>query len=42
MLCHYGFRVRGLQWLQIETLSEKRRDAALRRDDGFVREGVLR
>ncbi|WP_210584845.1 GNAT family N-acetyltransferase [Streptomyces sp. GESEQ-35] len=40
--CHYGFVVRGLQRLQIETLSD---NAAMLRSaerNGFVREGVLR
>jgi RimJ/RimL family protein N-acetyltransferase len=42
VLCHYGFVVRGLQRLQIETLSDN--DAMLRsaEHNGFVREGVLR
>ncbi|MFE7543727.1 GNAT family N-acetyltransferase [Streptomyces platensis] len=41
-LCHYGFIVRGLQRLQIETLSD---NAAMLRSaerNGFVREGVMR
>ncbi|MFD5266583.1 GNAT family N-acetyltransferase [Streptomyces sp. NPDC058335] len=41
-LCHYGFAVRGLHRLQIETLSD---NAAMLRSaerNGFVREGVLR
>ena len=41
-LCQYGFAVRGLQRLQIETLSD---NAAMLRSaerNGFVREGVLR
>ncbi|MBT2470640.1 GNAT family N-acetyltransferase [Streptomyces sp. ISL-66] len=41
-LCHYGFVVRSLQRLQIETLSD---NAAMLRSaerNGFVREGVLR
>ncbi|MPZ93644.1 MAG: GNAT family N-acetyltransferase [Propionibacteriales bacterium] len=41
-LCHYGFVVRGLQRLQIESLSD---NAAMLRSaerNGFVREGVLR
>ncbi|GHC77393.1 GNAT family N-acetyltransferase [Streptomyces flavofungini] len=41
-LCHYGFVVRGLWRLQIETLSD---NAAMLRSaerNGFVREGVLR
>ncbi|AXK36865.1 N-acetyltransferase [Streptomyces armeniacus] len=42
VLCHYGFVVRGLQRLQIETLSDN--DAMLRSAErnGFVREGVMR
>ncbi|WP_371648738.1 MULTISPECIES: GNAT family N-acetyltransferase [unclassified Streptomyces] len=42
VLCHYGFVVRGLQRLAIETLSD---NAAMLRSaerNGFVREGVLR
>ncbi|MCI3935557.1 GNAT family N-acetyltransferase [Streptomyces sp. AN091965] len=42
ILCHYGFVVRGLHRLQIETLSD---NAAMLRSaerNGFVREGVLR
>jgi RimJ/RimL family protein N-acetyltransferase len=41
VLCHYGFVVRGLQRLQIETLSD---NAAMLRSaerNGFVREGLL-
>ncbi|GAB2473399.1 GNAT family protein [Streptosporangium sandarakinum] len=42
VLCHYGFAVRGLHRLQIETLAD---NAAMLRSaerNGFVREGVLR
>ncbi|MEW1653999.1 GNAT family protein [Streptomyces sp. NPDC093707] len=42
VLCHYGFVVRGLQRLQMETLSD---NAAMLRSaerNGFVREGMLR
>ncbi len=42
VLCHYGFVVRGLQRLALETLSD---NAAMLRSaerNGFVREGVLR
>ncbi|MEV4059666.1 GNAT family N-acetyltransferase [Nonomuraea dietziae] len=42
VLCHYGFVVRGLQRLQIETLAD---NAAMLRSaerNGFVREGALR
>ena len=42
VLCQYGFVVRGLRRLQIETLSDN--DAMLRSAErnGFVREGLLR
>jgi RimJ/RimL family protein N-acetyltransferase len=42
VLCHYGFVVRGLRRMQIETLADN--DAMLRAAErnGFVREGVLR
>ena len=42
VLCDYGFRIRGLHRLAIETLSDN--NAMLRTSDkaGFVREGVLR
>lgn len=42
VLCHYGFVMRGLHRLQIDTLSD---NAAMLRSaerNGFVREGVLR
>ncbi|NUT45577.1 MAG: GNAT family N-acetyltransferase [Thermoactinospora sp.] len=42
VLCHYGFVVRGLHRLQVETLGD---NAAMLRSaerNGFVREGVLR
>ncbi|OQR64415.1 GNAT family N-acetyltransferase [Streptomyces maremycinicus] len=42
VLCHYGFVVRGLQRMQIETLAD---NAAMLRSaerNGFAREGVLR
>jgi RimJ/RimL family protein N-acetyltransferase len=42
VLCHYGFVVRGLHRLQVETLTD---NAAMLRSaerNGFVREGVLR
>ena len=42
MLCHYGFRVRGLQRLQSETLSDNGATPRSAEHDGFVREGVLR
>ena len=42
VLCDYGFRIRGLQRLAIETLSDN--DAMMRAAEkaGFVREGMLR
>ncbi len=42
VLCHYGFAVRGLHRLQVETLADN--DAMLRAAErnGFVREGLLR
>ncbi|MFE2040540.1 GNAT family N-acetyltransferase [Streptomyces sp. NPDC059477] len=42
VLCHYGFIVRGLQRLQIETLSDNTAMLASAERNGFVREGVLR
>ncbi|CAM5327602.1 GNAT family N-acetyltransferase [Streptomyces avidinii] len=41
-LCHYGFVVRGLQRLQIETLSDNTAMLRAAERNGFVREGVLR
>ncbi|WP_030680030.1 GNAT family N-acetyltransferase [Streptomyces rimosus] len=41
-LCHYGFVVRGLQRLQIETLSDNTAMLRSAERNGFVREGVLR
>ncbi|MET9464440.1 GNAT family protein [Streptomyces sp. NPDC006544] len=41
-LCHYGFVVRGLQRLQIETLSDNAAMLGSAERNGFVREGVLR
>ncbi|THV41442.1 GNAT family N-acetyltransferase [Glycomyces buryatensis] len=41
-LCHYGFVVRGLQRLQIETLSDNVAMLRSAERNGFVREGVLR
>jgi RimJ/RimL family protein N-acetyltransferase len=42
VLCHYGFAVRGLNRLQVETLADN--EAMLRAAEraGFVREGTLR
>ncbi len=42
VLCHYGFVVRGLQRLQIETLSDNVAMLRSAERNGFVREGVLR
>lgn len=42
VLCHYGFVVRGLQRLQIETLSDNAAMLHSAERNGFVREGVLR
>jgi RimJ/RimL family protein N-acetyltransferase len=42
VLCHYGFVVRGLQRLQIETLADNAAMLAAAERNGFVREGVLR
>ncbi|MFK0153602.1 GNAT family N-acetyltransferase [Streptomyces sp. NPDC090499] len=42
VLCHYGFVVRGLHRLQIETLSGNTAMLRAAERNGFVREGVLR
>ncbi|NNN28981.1 GNAT family N-acetyltransferase [Streptomyces sp. S3(2020)] len=42
VLCHYGFTVRGLHRLQIETLSDNTAMLRSAEHNGFVREGVLR
>ena len=42
VLCHYGFVVRGLQRLQIETLSDNTAMLRAAERNGFVREGTLR
>ncbi|EGX55787.1 GCN5-like N-acetyltransferase [Streptomyces zinciresistens K42] len=42
VLCHYGFAVRGLQRLQIETLADNHAMLRSAERNGFVREGVLR
>ncbi|MEV5336307.1 GNAT family N-acetyltransferase [Streptomyces werraensis] len=41
-LCYYGFAVRGLQRLQIETLADNEGMIRAAERNGFVREGVLR
>ncbi|MFJ7907701.1 GNAT family N-acetyltransferase [Kitasatospora sp. NPDC096204] len=42
VLCHYGFVVRGLHRLQIETLADNAGMLRSAERNGFVREGVLR
>ncbi|MCX5377473.1 GNAT family N-acetyltransferase [Streptomyces sp. NBC_00091] len=42
VLCHYGFVVRGLRRLQIETLSDNPAMLRSAERNGFVREGLLR
>ncbi|MER7486579.1 GNAT family protein [Streptomyces sp. NPDC126497] len=42
VLCHYGFVVRGLRRLQVETLSDNTAMLRSAERNGFVREGVLR
>ncbi|SCK10017.1 Protein N-acetyltransferase, RimJ/RimL family [Streptomyces sp. WMMB 714] len=42
VLCHYGFVVRGMQRLQIETLSDNAGMLRAAERNGFVREGVMR
>jgi RimJ/RimL family protein N-acetyltransferase len=42
VLCHYGFAVRGLHRLQIETLADNTAMLRAAERNGFVREGVLR
>jgi len=42
VLCHYGFAVRGLHRLQIDTLSDNIGMLRSAERNGFVREGVLR
>ena len=42
VLCHYGFVVRGLHRLQLETLSDNEAMLRAAERNGFVREGVLR
>ncbi|MFH9723008.1 GNAT family N-acetyltransferase [Streptomyces sp. NPDC017254] len=41
-LCHYGFVVRGLHRLQIETLADNHAMLRSAERNGFTREGVLR
>jgi RimJ/RimL family protein N-acetyltransferase len=42
VLCRYGFAVRGLQRLQIETLADNAAMLRTATNAGFAREGVLR
>jgi RimJ/RimL family protein N-acetyltransferase len=42
VMCHYGFVVRGLRRLQIETLADNAAMLGSAARNGFVREGVLR
>ncbi len=42
VLCHYGFVVRGMRRLQIETLADNTAMLRSAERNGFVREGVLR
>lgn len=42
VLCHYGFTVRGLQRLQIETLADNVAMIRAAERAGFTREGTLR
>lgn len=42
VMCRYGFDVRGLRRLQIETLSDNTAMLRSAERNGFVREGVLR
>jgi RimJ/RimL family protein N-acetyltransferase len=42
VLCHYGFAVRGLHRLQLETLADNAAMISVASTNGFVREGILR
>jgi hypothetical protein len=42
VLCRYGFAIRGLHRLQIETLTDNHAMIAAATRAGFVREGTLR
>lgn len=42
LLCDYGFRVRGLQRLQIDTLADNSAMRRVAEHNGFVHEGTLR
>jgi len=42
VLCRYGFAIRGLHRLQIETLADNEAVIRLAQQTGFTREGVIR
>ncbi|MFF4895613.1 GNAT family N-acetyltransferase [Streptomyces sp. NPDC001068] len=42
VLCHFGFAVRGLRRLQVDTLADNTAMLRSAERNGFVREGVLR
>jgi RimJ/RimL family protein N-acetyltransferase len=42
LLCYYGFAVRGMQRLQIETMADNAAMIAIATTAGFTREGTLR
>ena len=42
ILCRYGFRVRGLRRLQLETLGDNHAMMAVAEKVGFTREGTTR
>ncbi|MFE9429246.1 GNAT family N-acetyltransferase [Kitasatospora sp. NPDC006697] len=42
VLCHYGFTIRGLHRIQIETLVDNHAMLTAAERNGFTREGVLR
>ena len=42
VMCHYGFVVRGLHRLQVDTLADNPAMIAAARNSGFVPEGTLR
>ncbi|MFJ8436483.1 GNAT family N-acetyltransferase [Kitasatospora sp. NPDC094019] len=42
LLCHYGFVVRGMRRLQVETVADNAAMLRAAESNGFVREGVLR
>ncbi|MFJ8042042.1 GNAT family N-acetyltransferase [Kitasatospora sp. NPDC096147] len=42
VMCRYGFRIRGFQRLQLETLADNHAMIGAAERNGFVREGLLR